>query len=149
MPGFKESFCECSALLLPALQRIKEGESPGMGIYSVAILNALAIAFPDKVRDLDRRACLTKLSSALSLCIACNDFCDVGLAAARRRGCQETFLPLLSLERYLLQRMNTLVEGFTASFPDQLSKQLTLSFASDSLFMAQISPRLPPLPAPL
>lgn len=78
-----------------------------------------------------------KIAAAIPIMLACNDYCDIGVAAERRRKrgdlTQEQFQGLVHLQTTLRQKLDNTIETYGGS----IDRQLIEEYLEDSIVLAK------------
>ena len=90
-----------------------------------------------------------KISSAIQIMLACNDYCDLGVAAERRRKngklTQEQFIGLVSLQSALRQKLDNAIETYGGT----IDRFLIEEYIQDSVALAKCHDLVLPEDIPL
>ncbi len=90
-----------------------------------------------------------KIASAIPIMLACNDYCDLGVAAERRRKngklTQEQFVGLVSLQSTLRQKLDNTID----SYGGNIDRLLIAEYVEDSIALAKCHDSVAPEDIPL
>ncbi len=91
-----------------------------------------------------------KIASAIPIMLACNDYCDIGIAAERRRKrsgklTQEQFVGLVSLQTALRQKLDNAIETYGGN----IDRLLIAEYVEDSIALAKCHEMVKPEDIPL
>jgi len=113
--------------------------------FSVMAVNvALRLMFEDDYAGMVEP--LQKIAAAMPIMFACNDYCDIGLAAERRRKregerlSQKQFFGLLTLQNLLRQKLENAIDTYGTCIKSSLIKE----YIADSVTLAQCHETVPP-----
>lgn len=104
---------------------------------SLAILSALEMCFSDELNTVNKKESYKRVYELVPVMIACNDYCDIGLAAQKRAKSAhpEKQYPLLDLYSRLGQNLEKQLQKITESDPG--FDRPIRTYVEDSVTLAQ------------